>query len=154
MPRLYIHSVLREDSHTLYGFLDDAERRVFRSLIGISSVGPKLAMNILGTLSVGELGDIVREGHVQQLLRVPNVGNKMARRLINELGDAIAAGSADASPGRREAENALVSLGYKRQEAATVLERVQRSGTGSEMDMSTEELVRAALKDLAAQRRA
>ena len=111
-------------------------------------------MNILGTLSVGELGDIIREGHVQQLLRVPNVGNKMARRLINELGDAIAAGSADESPGRREAENALVSLGYKRQEAATVLERIQRSGTGSGSDMSTEELVRAALKDLAAQRRA
>ena len=150
--RLLTHLVVREDAHTLYGFATEDERRLFRSLIKVSGVGPKIALALLSGISVTAFAECVQREDVAALTRVPGVGRKTAERLIVEMRDRLAAPAAGAgipvaaegaaSP-QSEAYGALVALGYRPAEAAHLLKAV---GPGTH---STEELIRRALQGAA-----
>jgi Holliday junction DNA helicase RuvA len=124
----YVHTHVREDAFLLYGFASREERAVFRQLIGVSSIGPKIALSILGALSVGELSAAVARGETGKLTRVPGVGKKTAERIVLELKDKLLAGPAPlpAAPAARPAASgakaellhgALTRMGYRPAEA-------------------------------------
>lgn len=146
--RLLAHLVVREDAHVLYGFATDDERRLFRSLLKVTGVGPRMALSILSGVSVDAFAACVASSDVASLTRIPGVGRKTAERLVIEMRDRVAApGAAPGAPpelaaGGVEAEAfaALVALGYKPAEATRL---VRLGGAGSE---STEELIRRALQ--------
>jgi Holliday junction DNA helicase RuvA len=149
--RLLTHLVVREDAHVLYGFATEDERRLFRSLIRVSGVGPKIALALLSGISVSAFAECVLTGDIAALTRVPGVGRKTAERLIVEMRDRLAAplaspdaaaAGAPASP-EGEAYGALVALGYRPAEATRLLKAV---GPGTH---STEELIRRALQGAA-----
>jgi Holliday junction DNA helicase RuvA len=148
--RLLTHLVVREDAHVLYAFATEEERRLFRSLIRVSGVGPKIALALLSGLSVAAFARCVQSEDVAALTRVPGVGRKTAERLIVEMRDRLAppppAGAAavpasDSPEG--EAYGALVALGYRPAEATRLLKTVE-PGT-----YTTEELIRRALQGAA-----
>ena len=150
---LYTHFVVREDVQQLYGFGSRAERDLFRVLIRISGVGPKLAVALLSSMSIHELAAAVRHDDVGVLTRTPGVGRKKAERLLVELRDklpeTVMPGPVEVQPADnlavQEAERALVSLGYRPQEAARLIASVKGEADG------TEALIRAALKRVAGQ---
>jgi Holliday junction DNA helicase RuvA len=150
--RLLTHLVVREDAHTLYGFATEEERRLFRSLIKVSGVGPKIALALLSGISVTAFAECVQREDIAALTRVPGVGRKTAERLIVEMRDRLAAppavagaqaAAAAATSPESEAYGALVALGYRPAEAARLLKAV---GPGTH---STEELIRRALQSAA-----
>ncbi len=158
---LYTHLVVREDAHLLYGFLALDERHMFRSLIKISGVGPKMALAILSGMAVEEFVRTVRSNDLAALVRMPGIGKKTAERLVVEMKDklmdwsesASVASIAIASPTglsdrqmSQEAETALVALGYKPQEAARVIAQVLK--LNGDLNRS-EELIRLALRSMA-----
>ena len=96
---LFVHTHVREDAFLLYGFASREDRAVFRQLIGISSIGPKIALNILGALPVAELSAAVHREETAKLTRVPGVGKKTAERIVLELKDKLLA--PPPSPGPR-----------------------------------------------------
>lgn len=143
---LFTHLVVREDAHVLFAFGSEAERRFFRSLIRVNGVGPKLALTILSGISVEGFVRCVQENDTAALTRLPGIGKKTAERLVVEmrdrLDDAAAPGTAAgavANP-RDEALGALVSLGYKPQEATHMLQAIKETG------LTSEELIRRALQ--------
>ena len=149
---LLTHLVVREDAHVLYAFATEEERRLFRSLIRVSGVGPKIALALLSGMSVAAFTRCVQSEDVAALTRVPGVGRKTAERLIVEMRDRLAAapasgGAAATMPGATRAESeaygALVALGYRPAEATRLLKAV---GPGTH---STEELIRRALQGAA-----
>ncbi len=148
---LLTHLVVREDAHVLYAFATGEERRLFRSLIKVSGVGPKIALALLSGISVSAFAECVQREDVAALTRVPGVGRKTAERLIVEMRDRVAAPPAAADGGapeagasaESEAYGALVALGYRPAEAARLLKAV---GPGTH---STEELIRRALQGAA-----
>lgn len=150
--RLLTHLVVREDAHVLYGFGTDEERRLFRRLLRVSGVGPKIALALLSGLTVDAFTRCVQHQDVTALTRVPGIGRKTAERLLVEMRDRLGGpeGAADAaarppaSSPEGEAFDALVALGYKPAEAARLL---KAAGTGGES--STEELLRRALQGAA-----
>ena len=148
--RLLTHLVVREDAHVLYGFATEEERRLFRSLIKVSGVGPRIALALLSGISVSAFAQCVLNEDISALTRVPGIGRKTAERLIVEMRDRLAApqatpGAPLAAPARAEGEayGALVALGYRPAEAARLLKAV---GPGTH---STEELIRRALQGAA-----
>ena len=148
--RLLTHLVVREDAHVLYAFATEGERRLFRSLIKVSGVGPKIALALLSGISVTGFAECVQREDITALTRIPGVGRKTAERLIVEMRDRLAApapGSAAAvaagSSAESEAYGALVALGYRPAEATRLLKAVS-PGTHS-----TEELIRRALQGAA-----
>jgi holliday junction DNA helicase RuvA len=148
---LLTHLVVREDAHVLYAFGTEEERRLFRSLIKVSGVGPKIALGLLSGISVADFADCVQRGDITALTRVPGVGRKTAERLIVEMRDRLAAApvpagataAASGSSAESEAYGALVALGYRPAEATRLLKAV---GAGTH---STEELIRRALQGAA-----
>jgi len=155
---LHTHFVVREDVQQLFGFGSIEERALFRSLIRVSGVGPKMALAILSGMSVADFVRCVRGGDVASLTKLPGVGTKTAERLLVEMKDRLgkwdsqvgASSSPDFSVAagalpRDEAESALVALGYKPQEAARMVSRVQKD-LGDD-NASSETLIRAALKN-------
>jgi holliday junction DNA helicase RuvA len=147
--RLLTHLVVREDAHVLYAFGSEAERRLFRSLLKVSGVGPKIALALLSGLSVEAFARCVRGEDAAALTRVPGIGRKTAERLIVEMRDRLPGAAAnglsgnpspDAASPESEAFDALVALGYKPAEATRLL---KSAGPGTH---STEELIRRALK--------
>jgi holliday junction DNA helicase RuvA len=146
--RLLTHLVVREDAHILYGFATEDERRLFRNLIKVSGVGPKIALALLSGISVEAFALCVQSQDVSSLTRVPGIGRKTAERLVVEMRDRvanpeIAAGlPAQVAPASAEAEafGALVALGYRPAEATRLL---KAAGPGTH---STEELIRRALQ--------
>ncbi len=149
--RLYTHFVVREDAMELYGFLSEEERRVFRLLIGISGIGPKLALGILSAISPGELKSAVDNANVALLQKLPGIGKKTAERLVVELRDKLRdiqpAISEDgvALQARREAVEALIALGYSK----TIAEKAVKAASAELLDRSpsVEELIRTALRN-------
>jgi holliday junction DNA helicase RuvA len=151
---LLTHLVVREDAHVLYAFATESERRLFRSLIKVSGVGPKIALALLSGISVEAFSRCVVNEDITALTRVPGIGRKTAERLVIEmrdrLGDPEAPGgpvgvapvAAGASP-ETEAYGALVALGYRAAEATRLLKAV---GPGTH---TTEELIRRALQGAA-----
>jgi Holliday junction DNA helicase RuvA len=147
---LRTHLVVREDAHTLYAFGSEDERRLFRSLLKVSGVGPRIALGILSGISVDSFMLCIETQDADLLVRVPGVGRKTAERLLMEMRDRVkelAAGPAAfaASPGGRgssqhEAYGALVALGYRPAEITRLLTAVADEAA------STEELIRRALQ--------
>jgi Holliday junction DNA helicase RuvA len=144
---LYTHLSVREDAHLLYGFGSEAERALFRQLLKVNGVGPKLALSVLSGLSVEQLQNAVSQQEVAVLTRIPGIGKRTAERLILELKDKLgpalvtsstAPGGA-ASNARRDLSDALLALGYSEREAARALDKVPA-------DAPLEEGIRAALK--------
>jgi holliday junction DNA helicase RuvA len=149
--RLLTHLVVREDAHVLYAFATEEERRLFRSLIKVSGVGPKIALALLSGISVAAFAECVQREDIAALTRIPGVGRKTAERLIVEMRDRLAAppagsGAAAIAAGtsaESEAFGALVALGYRPAEATRLL---KAAGPGTH---STEELIRRALQGAA-----
>ncbi len=150
--RLLTHLVVREDAHVLYGFGSEEERWLFRSLLKVSGVGPKIALALLSGLSVEAFALCIRGQDAAALTRVPGIGRKTAERLIVEMRDRLGAAEGDGAQGgarppaaspEGEAFDALVALGYKPAEATRLL---KAAGPGTH---STEELIRRALQGAA-----
>ena len=155
---LHTHLVVREDAHLLYGFSSKRERELFRELIRLNGVGPKLALALMSALEVDELVRCVQAEDTSALTKVPGVGKKTAERLLVELKDrfkvwesmpSIAplvvepARAAAVSSAQSDAVSALVALGFKPAEASRAVSLVD------EDDLSSEELIRRALKGMA-----
>lgn len=145
---LFTHLVVREDAHALYGFASQAERRLFRGLLKVSGVGPRIALGILSGISVEGFLKCVEAQEVDTLVRIPGVGRKTAERLLIEMRDRVRAltpvgESAPASGGngsfQAEAFGALVALGYKPAEVTRLLKAAEGAPT-------TEEMIRRALQ--------
>jgi Holliday junction DNA helicase RuvA len=146
---LLTHLVVREDAHILYGFGTHDERRLFRSLIKVSGVGPKIALALLSGINVEAFAMCVQNQDIAALTKVPGIGRKTAERLVVEMKDRLGppsqtvvnavAGPPGANP-EAEAFGALVALGYKPAEATRLL---KAAGPGTH---STEELIRRALQ--------
>ncbi|MEH6564773.1 MAG: Holliday junction branch migration protein RuvA [Halopseudomonas sp.] len=154
---LHTHMVVREDAQLLYAFADKRGRQLFRELIRLNGVGPKLALALMSGMDVDELVMAVQHQDVSALVRVPGVGKKTAERLLIELRDRFkvwetlpgsvplaassSATTATAKPSV-DAVSALISLGYKPQEASKAVAAVDEEG------LSSEELIRRALKGM------
>jgi holliday junction DNA helicase RuvA len=146
---LLTHLVVREDAHILYGFGTHDERRLFRSLIKVSGVGPKIALALLSGINVEAFAMCVQNQDIAALTKVPGIGRKTAERLVVEMKDRLGSPSesmvsaVSSPPGANpeaEAFGALVALGYKPVEATRLL---KAAGPGTH---STEELIRRALQ--------
>jgi Holliday junction DNA helicase RuvA len=150
---LHTHMVVREDAQLLYAFYSQTERQLFRDLIKISGVGPKLALTILSGVTAEEFTRCVMENDAKALTALPGVGKKTAERLIVELRDRLAKHAAAVLPGSgsvaglkveaspvSDAVSALVSLGYRAQEASQMVRAVEAEG------LSTEAIIKIALK--------
>jgi len=143
--RLRIHHVVREDASLLYGFITEDERLLFRALLRVSGVGPKMALAVLSGMSAEAFEFAIASEDSATLTRIPGVGRKTAERLVVEMRDHFKAsprgkpGPAAVRSPRDEAMDALLSLGYKPTEATRLLESAGEGGT-------TEELLRAALQ--------
>ena len=154
---LHTHMVVREDAQLLYGFATESERSLFRNLIKINGVGPKLALTILSGMSADEFIACILEGDAAALVRMPGIGKKTAERLIIELRDRlkdnIPQGSATPSLAMSsngssnspvsEAVSALVALGYKSQEASRMVRSINVEG------LDTQDIIRLSLKGAA-----
>ena len=148
---LVTHLIVREDAHSLDGFITEAERVLFRNLLKVSNVGARIALGVLSGMSVDGFYRCVREKDVASLTKLPGVGRKTAERLVLEMADRLPAeviplhGERRASP-ETEAQDALLALGYKPAEVTKMLEDLDAAR------LSTEELIREALKRVHRQR--
>jgi Holliday junction DNA helicase RuvA len=148
---LLTHLVVREDAHLLYGFGTEDERRLFRGLLKVSGIGPKIGLALLTGISVDAFVLCVKNQDVDVLVRVPGIGRKTAERLLIEMRDRLAATPPGQTPSQTnvpaspetEAYGALVALGYRPAEATRLL---KGAGPGTH---STEELIRRALQSAA-----
>lgn len=160
---LHTHFVVREDAQLLYGFIDKSTRELFRELIRVNGLGPKMALAILSALDASELVLCIQNNQLNTLTKVPGIGRKTAERLLVEMRDRItlqhgnnaetladtratATSPATAPTLRTDAESALLALGYKPQEAEKMVRAVLKEQTVS----SSEELIRLALKQMLA----
>lgn len=127
---LYTHLAVREDSLTLYGFPSEEDRSVFDTLLTVSGVGPKLAIAILGTMSLDHLRNAVAREDPALLTRIPGVGKKTAEKIVfelkNKLGMAVAQGLSPMNDVDSEVVDALIGLGYSVVEAQSAVQRVPR----------------------------
>jgi Holliday junction DNA helicase RuvA len=151
---LYTHLVVREDAHILFGFGTESERRLFRGLLKVSGVGPKIALGILSGASVDDFLRIIEAEDIAMLTRIPGIGRKTAERVIIEMRDgvqkfAVPAArdggplSLAASSPQSEAFAALIALGYKPPEVTRLLKAADEPG------LSTTDIIRRALKSAA-----
>lgn len=146
---LHIHTHVREDALSLYGFLRLAEKHLFEKLLTVSGIGPKLAITILSGMPADEMVGAIRNGDVARLTRIPGIGKKTAERMVLELRDKLPAqvgtaevgAAAATSPVEEDVISALVNLGYQRAVAEKAL---QTSGKGKEAQ-NFDALFRAAL---------
>ncbi|WP_111495931.1 MULTISPECIES: Holliday junction branch migration protein RuvA [Marinobacter] len=155
---LFTHFAVREDAHKLYGFAGRLDRDLFRMLIKVNGVGPKMALAILSGLDAQQFVRCVDNRDVAALVKIPGVGKKTAERLLIEMGDKLGQlegmpkitpempslnpASEPAHKPEEEAEAALITLGYKPQEAAKAVSRVAEAG------MNSQEMIRLALKNM------
>jgi len=150
--KLFTHLVVREDAHILFGFFSESDRLLFRTLIKVNGVGPKLALTILSGLSATDFHSCIADNDVQALVKLPGIGKKTAERLIIEMRDRLPdLGSADSETGelqphlntpknsRQEAVSALIALGYKPADANKMVQTIAS-------DKSCEDIIRLALQ--------
>ena len=155
--QLYTHFVVREDAQLLYGFLKKQDREMFRILIKVNGVGPKLALAILSGLDSAALVRCVQNDELATLVKLPGIGKKTAERLLIELRDKVKSllvsepsmAAMDtlsftpvAASIEEEAEEALIALGYKPQAAAKSIKACKQAG------QTVEDLIKAALKNM------
>ena len=145
------HLIVREDQHTLYGFATEEERNLFRALIKISGVGPKLALTILSGINTNDFIKSVLTEDIDTLVHLPGIGKKTAERLVVEMKDKVSEisdsleiieGGLSISNTVREAQNALVNLGYKSSEARKILDNIDKD------ELTIEDLLKQALQSL------
>lgn len=149
---MHTHLVVREDSHTLYGFLTVHERSLFKDLIKVNGVGPKMALGMLSGMTVDEFARAILNRDVSSLVKLPGVGKKTAERLVVEMKDAIdGVGLSGASENtitksdiRLEAESGLLSLGYKAQDITKILNNLDYKNASS-----SEDIIKMALQSIA-----
>ncbi len=161
---LHIHMNVREDALTLYGFIDVAEKEMFLLLLNVSGIGPKLAVNIVSSISPAELGHAILSEDIHRLIQLPGVGKKTAERLCLELKDKvhflptteeIPASIVDAKKEpedqrSRDVVSALVNLGYPAPRARQALDTLRRQiPEDAFIGMSLEEMLRQTLRSLA-----
>lgn len=151
--QIYTHLVVREDAQLLFGFASEEERRLFRTLIKVNGVGAKMALTILSGIEADEFTRSIMESNADRLVKLPGIGKKTAERLIIEMRDRLKHWELDDKPAKAnkttgntgfsqidEAISALISLGYKPQEASRFVHAV------AEDDMDSESIIREALK--------
>jgi Holliday junction DNA helicase RuvA len=142
---LRIHTHVREDALLLYGFATAEEKTLFERLIGVSGIGPKVAITVLSGLAVADLVQAIRGGQVEMLVRIPGVGKKTAERMVVELRDkldamlpgrpATAAAAASAlSATEQDVVSALVNLGCNRALAETAIRKAKAAGAAGEFE--------------------
>lgn len=148
---LFTHLNVREDAHVLYGFHDKAQRRLFRLLIKVNGVGPKLALGILSGVDVDEFLQLIRSQDTARLTKLPGIGKKTAERLIIEMRDRLKADFANLPEGNMlvknmpaspeaDAKSALIALGYKPPEVNKMFEGIEVA------NLSSEEMIKRALQ--------
>lgn len=147
---LHTHLVVRDDAHTLFGFAKLSDRALFRSLIKISGVGPRMALAILSGMSADAFVRCIQDNDAAALTRVPGIGKKTAERLVVELRDRLGKGDSGAAelPASRagpanaveEAVSALIALGYKPPDASRMVRGIDSK------DLAVEEIIRRALQ--------
>lgn len=152
--QLFTHLVVREDAHILFAFSNESDRIMFRALIKVNGVGPKLALTILSGQSAEEFQRCIHENDVQALVRLPGIGKKTAERLIIEMRDRLpdmevssVAGSSKVvhqtvNNPKQEAISALCSLGYKSQDASKMVQNILQE------NQSCEQIIRLALQSV------
>ena len=150
---LFTHLSIKEDAHTLFGFITKDEKNVFRELIRVNGVGPKVALAILSNLSVHSLVECISTEDADLLAKTPGIGKKTALKLIVELQDRLSkldlAGSLansseikqNTNPNSKQAIAALQSLGFKAKEANRMVSKIE------DQELSTEQLIRLALQN-------
>ena len=151
---LYTHLVVREDTHILYGFHSECDRRLFRALIKVNGVGPKSALTILSAIDPDEFVQCVLKQNIDQLVSTPGIGRRTAERLMVETKDALMRwqmneltskkNSTPINQPTQDAISALVALGYKPKEAKRAIDAVQQPS------LTSEALIRSALKQVIA----
>lgn len=156
LVRLHTHFSVREDAQTLYGFFDAETKKMFRSLVRVNGVGPKMALGILSGMSVEDFVQAVRNNDSEAMVRMPGIGKKTAERLMIEMRDKIIEWGSDDNVGSdlssqtkssftKDAEIAMINLGYKPQQAARAIAQVLK--VNPEINDS-EELIRFSLKSM------
>ena len=150
---LFTHLSIKEDAHTLFGFITKDEKNVFRELIRVNGVGPKVALAILSNLSVHSLVECISTEDADLLAKTPGIGKKTALKLIVELQDRLSkldlVGSLansieikqNSNPNSKQAIEALQSLGFKAKEANRMVSKIE------DQELSTEQLIRLALQN-------
>ena len=152
--KLHTHLVIRDDAHILFGFAAESDRMLFRTLIKVNSVGPKLALTILSGLSATAFHQCISENDVQALVRLPGIGKKTAERLVIEMRDRLpdlpiakAAGVSNSAQAiqainnpKQEALSALIALGYKAQDATKMIQNINTA------EHRCEDIIRMALQ--------
>ena len=150
---LYTHLSIKEDSHTLFGFISKDEKNMFRELIRVNGVGPKVALAILSHLSVSSLVDCIMSEDADLLAKTPGIGKKTALKLIVELQDRLdkvelvnaststMGHKTSYNPNAKQALAALQSLGFKTKEANKMVSKIE------DKDLTTEQLIRLALQN-------
>ena len=150
---LFTHLSIKEDAHTLFGFITKDEKNVFRELIRVNGVGPKVALAILSNLSVHSLVECISTEDADLLAKTPGIGKKTALKLIVELQDRLSkldlVGSLansieikqNSNPNSKQAIEALQSLGFKSKEANRMVSKIE------DQELSTEQLIRLALQN-------
>ena len=134
--RLRIYTHVREDALALYGFLTQDEKALFEKLIGVSGIGPTLAVKVLSGLAAAELIQFIRRGEVEKLVRIPGVGKKTAERLVLELRDKLPAPTGEQpapaaqalSPIDQDVLSALLNLGCARPQAEAAVRKAKAGG--------------------------
>jgi Holliday junction DNA helicase RuvA len=144
--RLRVHTHVREDAISLFGFYSSQEKLLFEKLISVSGIGPKLAIIVLSGLATGDLVGAIRNGQVDHLVRIPGVGKKTAERMVLELRDkldGVVGGTAAPTEDRtvsamtevdQDVMSALMNLGCQRPAAETAIKKAKAGGTAAEFE--------------------
>jgi Holliday junction DNA helicase RuvA len=149
--KLYIHQVIRDDAHMLFGFVDKHEREIFLMLISVSGIGANTARMILSSLPPSEIEQAIFDGNVALLKSIKGIGVKSAQRLIVDLKDKIGKSAdigeifaTESNTLREESLSALVMLGFSKAQVQKVLDQLLQQ----ESEQTVEELIKKALKKL------
>jgi len=152
---LFTHLVIRDDAHILFAFSTESDRKMFRALIKVNGVGPKLALTILSGQSAEEFHRCIHDNDIQALVRLPGIGKKTAERLIIEMRDRLPDSIESSESGqsvsvtqiqvnpKQEAISALCALGYKPQDASKMVQNIAQE------DKTCEDIIKLALQGAA-----
>ena len=145
---LWIHTHVREDALALYGFLTERERSLFLLLLGVTGIGPRVALTVLSGIPPTELVDALRQQDVRRLVAVPGVGKKTAERMVLELAEKAGKlpgdtpGKAPAAVAADDVISALVNLGYRKAEAERAVDAIARTGAPADFGDFLKEALR------------
>jgi Holliday junction DNA helicase RuvA len=147
---LYIHTIHKEDQFKLYGFFTLEEKEIFALLLGVSGIGPSMALAILSGLSIGELINVIKESDILRLTKIPGIGKSKAEKLLFELNRKVKKiEEFNASPIksvslRNEAVEALVSLGFDEKKSCLMIDEIRKENP----DAAIEFIIKSALRKL------